>query len=212
LGRARHAQKKPAPKWVVAAWIAAAVIAAGLIFTNASILFQPGQTIISGQEAQGTGSDCILVLGARVDGDVPSAVLRRRLETGVELYRLGAAPILFLTGDGGQHRYDEVSVMLAYALDAGVPAQDIVTDREGFDTYSSIYRAKSAFGFESPLVVTQSYHLPRALYIAHALGVTAVGAKAQSQAEGQWFRDLREIAARAKDYVVCLVKPGPKTF
>lgn len=212
MGRAGHVQKKRTKHLAAAAWIAVAVVAAGLIFTNAAVLFQPGKTIVNAQEARETGADCILVLGARVDGGVPGAILQSRLETGVELYRLGAAPKLFLTGDGGQHRYDEVDAMRKYALDAGVRAQDIVVDDEGFDTYSSIYRAKSVFGFASAIIVTQPYHLPRALYIAHELGLAAFGVETKNEAEGQWFRDLREIAARAKDWAVCILKPAPKQF
>jgi SanA protein len=139
-------------------------------------------------------------------------ILENRLKTGVELYRQGAAPKLLLTGDGGRHRYDEVSVMQQYALDAGVPAKDIILDRDGFDTYSSIYRAKAVYDMTSVLIVTQSYHMPRALFDARALGLQALGAQAQGQAEEQWLRDLREVAARAKDYVVCIFKPVPVQY
>lgn len=212
MSRARHARKKPVKKWAVVIWIVAVLFAAGMIWTNAAVLFLSKNDVVSVQEAQNRGADCILVLGARVDGDVPGTILKRRLERGVELYFEGAAPKLLLTGDGGQHRYDEVSVMQRYALDAGVPGEDILLDREGFDTYSSLRRAGDVFGIQNVLIVTQSYHMDRALYIAGMMGLDARGVTAESQAEGQWFRNLREVIARAKDYVICIFKPLPTQF
>jgi len=208
LKKARHSTKKPHRKRIAALWILAALFAAGLAWTNIAVLYQPGQDTAGVRDEQGTEAECILVLGARVDGSAPSVILENRLLTGVELYRQGAAPKLLLTGDGGQRRYDEVSVMQQYALDAGVPAEDIVLDREGFNTYTSLTRAKDLYGIKSMIIVTQSYHMPRALYDARALGIEAKGAMAQGQAEEQWYRDLREIAARAKDYILCLFSAG----
>ena len=212
MGRARHARKKAIKKWIVVIWIVAFLFAAGMIWTNTAMLISSKNDIVSAQEAQSSGAEGILVLGARVDGDVPGAILTRRLERGVELYFNGAAPKLLLTGDGGQHRYDEVSVMQRYALNAGVPAEDILLDREGFDTYSSLKRAKDVFGIQSVVIVTQNYHMDRALYIAGKMGMDARGVTAESQAEGQWFRNLREVAARVKDYIICIFKPSPTHF
>ena len=212
MGKARHARKKTVKKWAVAIWIIVALFVAGMAWANAAVLFLSGNDIVSVQEARDAGADCILVLGARVDGKAPSAILEKRLECGVELYFEGAAPKLLLTGDGGQHRYDEVSVMQQYALDAGVPGEDILLDSEGYDTYSSLCRARDVLGIQNIFIVTQGYHMDRALYIAKMIGLDARGVTAEGQAEGQWFRSLREVIARAKDYAVCIIKPAPTEF
>ena len=155
--------------------------------------------------------DCILVLGAGVRNDgTPSHMLEDRLKTAIELYRAGVAPKLLMSGDHGQKEYDEVNVMRQYALDAGVPSEDIFMDHAGFSTYDSMYRARDVFLAKRILVVTQTYHLPRALYIAKAFGIEAEGVGADlRQYAGQAGRDLREVAARVKDFGYALFKPQP---
>lgn len=155
--------------------------------------------------------DCILVLGAgvREDGS-PSHMLEDRLKTAIALYQAGVAPKLLMSGDHGRVDYDEVNVMRQYALDAGVPSEDIFMDHAGFSTYDSIYRARDIFLADQILVVTQGYHLPRALYIADALGVKAEGISADLRMyAGQLGRDIREAAARVKDFGYALLKPAP---
>ena len=145
--------------------------------------------------------DCILVLGAgvRPDGS-PSDMLRDRVQVGLELYHRQAAPKLLMSGDHGQKDYDEVTCMLSLAREDGVPAADVFLDHAGFSTYESIVRAKEVFGAERIVIVTQEYHLYRALYIAEKLGLEAVGVSADLRSyAGQSLRDVREIAARAKD-------------
>lgn len=156
------------------------------------------------------GADCILILGASVRGDAPSKMLKDRLDVGIALYQAGVAPKLLLSGDNGQQYYNEVAVMLQYALDAGVPARDIFLDHAGFSTYESMYRAGAIFEVKKAVIVTQGYHLYRALYDARGLGVDAVGvASDQKSYGGQSYRDLREIAARIKDFFMVLTKPEP---
>ncbi len=196
-------------KWTAIVWIILAAAAACIAWANFAMLLSSEAYIISGQEPTKFDADCILVLGARVDGDIPSRILTNRLSCGVDLYRTGDAPILLLTGDGGENRYDEVSVMRRIALQSGVPEKDIVLDPRGFDTYESIYRAKEVYGVRRVLIVTQSYHLYRALYIARALGLEARGVAAEPLREGQLYRDLREVAARCKDFAACILKPQP---
>lgn len=153
--------------------------------------------------------DCIMVLGASVNPDgTPSQMLEDRLETGIELYFRGVAPKLLLTGDDGQMEYNEVQAMKNYAVKAGVPEEDIFLDHAGFSTYDSIYRASYVFGVESMVVVTQEYHLYRALHGCHKMGIEAVGASAdQDVYSGQEMREGREILARVKDFVKWLIKP-----
>lgn len=155
--------------------------------------------------------ECILILGAKVRADgSPSYMLQDRLDLGIKLYQEGIAPKLLLSGDHGQVRYDEVNAMKEYALRAGIPEEDLFLDHAGFSTYDSVYRAKAVFQVERMVVVTQGYHLYRALYGCEKMGIMAWGAAAdQTVYRGQVMRDLREIAARDKDVVKWLFKPDP---
>lgn len=153
-------------------------------------------------------ADCILILGAGVKDGKPKPMLRDRLLTGIELYKSGAAKKIIMSGDHGRADYDEVNVMRAFALEQGVRAEDIFLDHAGFSTYDSVYRAKNIFGAENIIIVSQKYHLYRALYIAEGLGVKAAGVSADlNPYGGQLKRDIREIIARDKDFFKCIVKP-----
>ncbi len=153
-------------------------------------------------------ADCILILGAGVKDDKPKPMLRDRLLTGIELYKSGAAKKIIMSGDHGRADYDEVNVMRAFALEQGVRAEDIFLDHAGFSTYDSVYRAKNIFGAENIIIVSQKYHLYRALYIAKKLDVKAAGVSANLNTYGgQLKRDIREIIARDKDFFKCIVKP-----
>lgn len=153
-------------------------------------------------------ADCILILGAGVKNDKPKPMLRDRLLTGIELYKSGAAKKIIMSGDHGRADYDEVNVMRAFALEQGVSAEDIFLDHAGFSTYDSVYRAKNIFGAENIIIVSQKYHLYRALYISEKLDVKAAGVSANLNTYGgQLKRDIREIIARDKDFFKCIVKP-----
>ena len=168
--------------------------------------------ILSAEEAAKLMNvDCILVLGCgvREDGS-PSAMLHDRLLRGVELYELGAAPKLLMTGDHGREDYDEVYAMKAFAVNAGVDAKDVFMDHAGFSTYESMYRAKEIFQAKRIIVVTQEYHLYRALYIAKSLGLEAFGVSSNYRAySGQPIRDVREVLARVKDFATTIYQPEP---
>lgn len=153
-------------------------------------------------------ADCILILGAGVKDGKPKPMLRDRLLTGIELYKSGAAKKIIMSGDHGRADYDEVNVMRAFALEQGVRAEDIFLDHAGFSTYDSVYRAKNIFGAENIIIVSQKYHLYRALYIAKKLDVKAAGVSANLNTYGgQLKRDIREIIARDKDFFKCIIKP-----
>lgn len=153
-------------------------------------------------------ADCILILGAGVKDGKPKPMLRDRLLTGIELYKSGAAKKIIMSGDHGRADYDEVNVMRAFALEQGVRAEDIFLDHAGFSTYDSVYRAKNIFGAENIIIVSQKYHLYRALYISEKLDVKAAGVSADLNTYGgQLKRDIREIIARDKDFFKCIVKP-----
>ncbi len=157
------------------------------------------------------GVDCILVLGCRVYEDgTPSHLLEDRLRRGVELYQAAAAPNLLMSGDHGQHEYDEVNAMKDYAVAEGIASADVFMDHAGFSTYESLYRAKEIFGVEKIIIVTQRYHLHRALYIARQLGLEAYGVASDYRSyAGQLMREIREILARSKDFVTGIFLPEP---
>ena len=166
--------------------------------------------IITAEEA--TDADCILVLGCgvREDGS-PSLMLRDRLETGLALYEAGAAPKLLMSGDHGRKDYDEVNLMKGYAMEKGVPSEDIFMDHAGFSTYDSMVRARDIFCAENIIVVSQEYHLYRALYLAETLGLEAYGVPALDvNYRGQAYREIREMLARAKDFCTAVIQPQPK--
>ena len=196
---------------IIAAVLAA--LAAGTVFVPDIIVVSStkDRIITADEAAELQNIDCVLVLGAGVRDGRPTPMLRDRLITGISLYESGAAPKIIMSGDHGREDYDEVNVMKSYAVENGVPDSDVLMDHAGFSTYDSIYRAKAVFEADSIIIVTQKYHLYRALYIAERLGVNAVGVSADlDDYSGQLKRDLREIAARDKDFFSCLFKPEPK--
>ena len=167
--------------------------------------------ILSPEEAAELDADCILVLGAGLRKDnSPSPILRERIDRGIELYNLTAAPKLLMSGDHGRREYNEVGVMKALAVEAGIPSHDVFMDHAGFSTYESLYRARDVFCAKRVIIVSQKYHLYRALYIADQLGLEAYGVGADVQRfYGQTTREMRESAARVKDFLYCMIQPSP---
>jgi len=155
--------------------------------------------------------DCIVVLGCQVKDDgKPSSMLSDRLQRGIELYKQGSTPKIIMSGDHGTKTYDEVNTMKQVAIEAGVESGDIFMDHAGFSTYESIYRAKEIFEADKIIVVTQKYHLYRALYIAQMLGIKAYGVSSDYRTYwGQSNREAREILARCKDFAKTIFKPEP---
>ncbi len=163
------------------------------------------------EAAKLSGVDCILVLGCKVWEDgAPSDMLKDRLARGIELYNLGVAPKLLMSGDHGRKGYDEVGTMKHFAIDAGIFSEDIFMDHAGFSTYESVYRAKEIFEADKIVIVTQEYHMYRALYIAEKLGVEAYGVASDYHTYvGQTTRECREILARCKDFITTIIKHKP---
>ncbi len=153
-------------------------------------------------------SDYILVLGCGLKPDgTPSDMLADRVKTSVMLYELGVSEYIIMSGDHTDS-YNEVGAMREYAMSLGVPSESILCDPEGFSTYESVYRAKEEFKTEKVIIVTQEYHLYRALYIAQKFGMEAHGVSADvREYRGQILRDMREVVARTKDFFFALVKP-----
>lgn len=193
--------------------VAVEIFFAAIVFgISGYVVLSTKQKILSAEDAAKLeNADCILVLGCGVLPDgTPSAMLTDRLKQSITLYTSGAAPKLLMSGDHGQESYDEVNTMKQYALDAGIPSADIFMDHAGFSTYESIYRARDIFGCKKIIIVTQKYHLHRALHIAKALGVEAYGVSADLRSyAGQFYRDVREILARDKDFLTGIFQPKP---
>lgn len=196
---------------IVIAFLCIAAICVGAVFGIDYYVRKSTEEYILQPENAGDGYDCILVLGCGVYDDTPSHMLEDRLLQGIELYFNGAGGKLLMSGDHGRENYDEVNVMKNFALDRGVPSEDVFMDHAGFSTYESMYRAKEIFKAEKILIVTQEYHLYRAIYDARALGIEAYGVASDPRSySGQIYRDVREVLARNKDFLFCIFKPEPK--
>lgn len=173
------------------------------ISTNKQIIKENDYTALS-------DVDCIIILGTGIWKDKPSPMLEDRLLEGIKLYQNSVSDKIIMSGDHGRREYDEVNIMKNYAIEKGIPSENIFMDHAGFSTYESIYRAKDIFEAKKVVIVTQEYHLYRALYIANQLGLEAYGVGADPrQYVGAAYRELREILARDKDFIKCIFKPEP---
>ena len=162
-------------------------------------------------ESADISADCAIVLGCQVlPSGQPSTMLRHRLETGAELYFSGKVKKIIVSGDHGADHYDESNNMKSYLIDMGIPSEDIFMDHAGFSTYDSMKRAKEVFGVSSAIVVSQKYHLYRAMYIGKMNGIEVYGASASLERYGrQLYYDVREYVARCKDFVLTLFNFDP---
>jgi len=189
------------------------LLGTGYVFAvNAYVVHRTADRLLTPEAAaELTDVDCILVLGCYVqDNGRPSDMLADRLNRSIALYDAGAAPKIIMSGDHGQTSYDEVNVMKQYAMDAGIASSDVFMDHAGFSTYESLYRARDVFQAKKIIIVTQEYHLYRALYVAEALGLEAYGVHSDYHNYiGQFTRDVREILARNKDFLTSIFKPKP---
>lgn len=145
-----------------------------------------------------------LVLGAGLNRDgTPGLVLQDRVRAASELYFSGKVEKLLMSGDNTSQNYDEPGAMKEFAIDLGIPDEDIVLDFAGRRTYDSCYRAKAIFGLEKLIVVTQAYHLPRALFLCNAFEIEADGIPADDanyMRRSYTFWWVREILASLKAY------------
>lgn len=168
--------------------------------------------ILTEEEASGLEDvDCVLVLGCLVrQGGVPSQMLKDRVDQGIRLYENGASDRLLMSGDHGRKDYDEVNTMKRIAKEAGIESGHVFMDHAGFSTYESMYRARDVFMADRMVIVTQGYHLYRAVYDARKLGIEAYGVASDPRRYGgQKRRDIREMLARTKDFFVTAVKSKP---
>jgi SanA protein len=196
--------------------VAGIIVAAGLfvvVFNAVIISFAAPYIHDISNISDIESADCALVPGALVYGSGQlSWVLQDRVDYAIELYNAGKVKKLLFSGDHGQQDYDEVNAMKDYAVAQGVPEDNIFLDHAGFSTYESMYRARDVFCASRIIVVTQSFHLSRAVYDARKLGLDAEGVNSNPRRYGNELKDaLRECLARVKDYFcVNLFHPLPK--
>lgn len=184
-------------------------VAAYAIFVNFFVIISGGRHIVA-PEKVGDGYDCIIVPGCAIQGGEPSDMLRDRLDRAIELYNSGVSDKILLSGDHSSDYYNELAVMENYTLKQGVPADAIETDHSGFSTYETVYRAKNVYGVKKAVIVTQKYHLYRAVYLARRFGIDAVGVKSMPNTYvNQLYCSLREVLARNKDFLYAIFKPEP---
>lgn len=179
--------------------------------TSYYVMASTESRIITPEEAAKLDADAILVLGARVwDNGQPSGILKDRINAGIALYEAGASDRILMSGDHGQEDYDEVNAMKDYAIESGVAPEVIFMDHAGFSTYESVYRARDIFQIKTVVIVTQKYHLYRALFVARALGLNAYGVSADRRDYNPYILfSVREIFARCKDFVYSIFQPLP---
>ncbi len=164
-------------------------------------------------EAEVPAAPVALVLGAQVYPDgTPSAFLAARLDLAHRLYRAGKVRVILVSGDNMAVEYNEPDAMRNYLINAGVPAEHVIADYAGFDTYDSCARAKRIFNVAELVMVTQSYHLPRAVATCRALGVaaTGVGDETARQFTEPWRRGtIRDQVACVKTVIDLITRRDP---
>ncbi|MGM0379563.1 MAG: SanA/YdcF family protein [Bacillota bacterium] len=182
-----------------------------IIIINYHVKSSTNKYILDKNNLKNNEIDCILILGAGVWNEKPSPMLKDRLDKGINLYKKGISKKILMSGDHGTKTYDEVNIMKKYAIDKNIPERDIFMDHAGFSTYDSIYRLKHIFKVKSVLIISQKYHLYRAVYIAKKFNLKAYGSYARLvNYPGQKSRNYREYLARVKDFFVSIYKPRSK--
>lgn len=185
------------------------VLGAGAVVgINAYMISFAKDYIIDTESLSDYEFDCIMVLGAGLWDGEPSPMLKERLDFGLEAYSTGCSTKFLMSGDHGTEDYDEVNAMKDYIVANSVDPDDVFLDHAGFSTYESMYRARDVFKTEKMLIVTQKYHLYRAVYNARKLGLDAYGFD-REELKYPIYNDLRESAARIKDFFYCIAKPEP---
>lgn len=184
------------------------IVLSPLLINLYVILNTTSNIIIKEEYQQLKDVDYILVLGASVRRERPSPMLEDRLKKAIELYNINTQNKILVTGDHTKEDYDEVTIMKNYLLENNIPEEKIIMDPAGVSTYDSIFRVQKQLKAKKIIIVSQKYHLYRALYIANSLGIEAYGAPADDiKYKGATYREVREILARNKDFIKSIIKP-----
>ncbi|QGK76776.1 vancomycin high temperature exclusion protein [Flavobacterium sp. SLB02] len=146
-------------------------------------------------------NDVGIIFGAGINGDQPSKYLKDRLDAGISLYKANRINKILLSGDNGSDEHDELTVMKNYCFNHGVDTTKIFIDYAGFDTYSTMYRAKHIFNIKKATLISQEYHLNRAIYIGQKLGIKSVGYSANNgEYLGYKYVTFREYGSIFKSF------------
>lgn len=194
---------------IILSFIILIVILNGLVILNAKPYILNEEKAI--QSLQEHTFDAIVIPGAGVRHGQPSPLLAERLDTGIALYKRGLSEKIIMSGDSlNPDEYDEVSVMIHYALNKNVPEEALIRDDYGLNTHRTIYRAIHEFELKKYLLVSQNYHLERGVYLARSFGSETTGVACdKTKFFGQMYRDMREIPARVKDFFIGLFQIKP---
>lgn len=182
--------------------------AGAVIGINAYMISYVSDYLIEADDLENYSFDCITVLGAGLWDGEPSPMLKERLDFALEAYKTGCSTKFLMSGDHGREDYDEVNAMKDYVVENGADKDSVFLDHAGFSTYETMYRARDVFKVEKTLIVTQKYHLYRAVYNARKLGLDAYGYYREEKIYSV-KNDIREAAARVKDFFYCIEKPKP---
>lgn len=187
-----------------------AAIAILLLSFSVSFMMRAAETRYTYADiAQVPQTEVGIVLGASIVQGKPSPILKNRADAAIQLYKAGKISKILITGDDGQPGYDEVTPVRTYLVGAGIPSENIMLDRAGFDTYSSMHRARNVFQVTSATIITQEFHLPRAIFIARSLGVDAYGFVAPG-GEGFTREYFREVPASIKALIDLATRRQPQ--
>jgi SanA protein len=199
--------------WILAALGAGGALAASYALVANGAILRASRGRIFARPGDAPERPVAIVFGARVwRSGRPCDLLADRLDVGVALYRASVVRKLLLSGDHGREEYDEVNAMLEYVVEHGVPREDVFLDHAGFRTYDTLYRARDVFGVRSAVLVTNAFHLPRAIYTARRFGLDVVGVPSDARTYRSRVRNqCREFLARTLAWTdVNVTRPGPK--
>ena len=179
------------------------LVAFGVLIINAAMIDATDDMIFEVSELGGESVDCVVILGAGLKADgTPNHMLEDRLKVGIEVAKAVGAKYILMSGDDSGIYYNEPAAMKKYAMEQGVPESQILLDGQGFSTYESITRLSDVYGFDSVVIITQEYHLYRAMYMIKRMGAEADGFGTDYR---EYFlqikRDIREYFARCKDFI-----------
>lgn len=208
----KHTKKSKKRRIKITAVVITACILLGIIFVaclNIFVIAKADDYIITEDKAVEIDADCIIVLGALVyDDGTLSDILEDRVKTAVYLFKDGCSDRILMSGDNSSKSYNECKAMKDYAVSMGVDGENIHTDHAGFSTYESMYRARDIFEAKKVIIVTQKFHLSRAVYLARSLGLEAYGVNSDLRNySSENYNNVREMAARVKAVYSAVVQP-----
>ncbi|MFJ5926793.1 vancomycin high temperature exclusion protein [Kitasatospora sp. NPDC092948] len=190
-------------------WFQALVVCSALMLTPDAWLFMT-QAHKVGTVQSVSAAPVAVVFGAGLMDGKPSPYLAHRLDAALELYRADKVQAILVTGDNGTREYDETDAMRAYLVERGVPEVRVVGDYAGFDTWDSCTRAHRIFGVDKAVLISQTFHVRRALALCRAAGIDASGVGVEEWHDTTWhYGEVREIAGAAKAFVNVVVRPDP---